>query len=147
MCVLIGKSKKIRKIKMGYNLSSPNSREVLPNHSRLDKLAILVDLMKELKINDLNQAIAKRDKEWSEHFKNTTNKVPDNLSPSEAVYAFAAWLTTKKEKTVFSGTDDATQAADLVKQFTDSQGFAEPREDFFSRIKPYPKDKEVNKPQ
>ena len=40
-----------------------------------------------------------------------------HLNPSEAVYGFAAWLTTRKEKTVMSAADDAAPIAKLVSQF------------------------------
>lgn len=39
-----------------------------------------------------------------------------HLNPSEAVYGFAAWLTTRKEKIVISAADDALIAS-LVSQF------------------------------
>ena len=39
------------------------------------------------------------------------------LNPSEAVYGFAAWLTTRNEKTVMSASDDAAPVATLVEQF------------------------------
>jgi len=42
------------------------------------------------------------------------------LNPSEAVYGFAAWLTTRKEKVVMSSSDDAAIVADLVKQFCEA---------------------------
>ena len=41
----------------------------------------------------------------------------DTLNPSEAVYGFAGWLTTRKEQTIMSASDDAAIVADLVKQF------------------------------
>jgi hypothetical protein len=39
------------------------------------------------------------------------------LNQSEAVYGFAAWLTTRKERTIMSASDDAAPIADAVKQF------------------------------
>lgn len=39
------------------------------------------------------------------------------LNPSEAVYGFAAWLTTRDKQTVMSASDDAAIIANLVKQF------------------------------
>ena len=41
----------------------------------------------------------------------------DYLNPSEAVYGFAAWLTTREEQTVMSASDDSAPIAELVKQF------------------------------
>lgn len=39
------------------------------------------------------------------------------LNASEAVYGFAAWLTTREEKTVLSATDDAAPICELVDRF------------------------------
>ena len=39
------------------------------------------------------------------------------LNQSEAVYGFAAWLTTREEKTVMSAYDDTASIVNLVKQF------------------------------
>ena len=39
------------------------------------------------------------------------------LNPSEAVYGFAAWLTTRKERTVMSHSDDSAIIASLVEKF------------------------------
>lgn len=41
----------------------------------------------------------------------------ETLNPSEAVYGFAAWLTSRDEKTIMSSKDDAAEVADLVSQF------------------------------
>lgn len=45
------------------------------------------------------------------------NEVKKQLNSSEAVYGFAAWLTTRKEKTVMSATDDTAPIAKLVDEF------------------------------
>ncbi len=47
------------------------------------------------------------------------------LNPSEAVYGFAAWLTTRSEKTIMSSADDAAPIADLVKQFCEANSLPE----------------------
>ena len=41
----------------------------------------------------------------------------DTLNPSEAIYGFAAWLTSRDEKTVMSASDDAAPIVELIKQF------------------------------
>ena len=41
----------------------------------------------------------------------------ETLNPAEAVYGFAAWLTTRPERTVMSAADDSAPIAELVKQF------------------------------
>jgi len=50
------------------------------------------------------------------------------LSPSEAVYGFAGWLTSGPKKVVMSKFDDAGIVADLVKQFCEQNNLGEPRE-------------------
>jgi|GEM_PF-2637564 len=58
--------------------------------------------------------------------------------PSVVLFAFMGWLTSRDERTVLSATDDAAPAADLVKQFCDHYGFAEPREGWHHMIKSLP---------
>ncbi len=64
----------------------------------------------------------------------------DQVSPSEAVFAFAAWLTCRGEAVTLGATHNAAPAAELVGAFNKSQGFAEPRHDYTNRLKPYPKE-------
>jgi hypothetical protein len=51
----------------------------------------------------------------------------DKLTASEAVYGFAAWLTTKVDRVTFSSSDDAAPAAELVGQFCKENGLEDPR--------------------
>lgn len=39
------------------------------------------------------------------------------LNPSEAVYGFVAWLTTRKEQTILSSSNDCAPVCDLIKKF------------------------------
>jgi len=50
------------------------------------------------------------------------------LSPSEALYGFAGWLTSREKQTVMSSRQDAGHVADLVKTFCDANGLPEPRD-------------------
>lgn len=50
------------------------------------------------------------------------------MSPSEAVYGFAGWLTGRKETTIMSSHDDAGCIASLVNEYCTAQGFEPPRE-------------------
>jgi hypothetical protein len=59
------------------------------------------------------------------------------VSPSEALYAFMGWLTTRNNPVTFSGSHDAGEAVNLIKQFTDSQGWGEPRDHWDKNIKSY----------
>ncbi len=52
----------------------------------------------------------------------------DTLNPSEAVYGFAAWLTTREEKTIMSSSDDAAPIANLVEEFCRANNLPEPSE-------------------
>jgi hypothetical protein len=63
------------------------------------------------------------------------------LSASEAVYGFAGWLTTRKEQSVFSATDDTAPAARLCGEFIAANSLPEPREGWEWKIE-HPKDSE-----
>ena len=52
---------------------------------------------------------------------------PKELTGSEAVYGFCAWLTCRKEQTVMSAKDDCGKIADLIKRFCDTNNLTEPR--------------------
>ena len=41
----------------------------------------------------------------------------DNISASEAIFGFAAWLTTRQEKTIMSSKDDAAPIVELINTF------------------------------
>lgn len=45
------------------------------------------------------------------------------LNQSEAVYGFAAWLTTRKEEIRFGASNDCAPIAALVKEFCEVNGF------------------------
>jgi len=50
------------------------------------------------------------------------------LSASEALYGFAWWLTTRKERTVMSSADDSAPIADLAARFCEINSLKEPRD-------------------
>ena len=52
------------------------------------------------------------------------------LSGSESLFGFCAWLTTNKEKTVMGAKNDCAPIADLVKQFCDTNKIADPRDNW-----------------
>ena len=58
----------------------------------------------------------------------------DEMTASEALFGFAAWLTTREEVTTFSSKHDAAPAADLVGEFVKVNGLAEPQEDWTDRL-------------
>ena len=61
------------------------------------------------------------------------------LSSSEAVFGFAAWLTTRKEQTVMSGTDDSAPIAGLIAEFCKANNLPAPRNDWAEHLT-HPKD-------
>lgn len=60
------------------------------------------------------------------------------VTPSEALYAFAGWLTSRQEVITMSEVHDAAPAADAVRDFCASQCWADPRPNYIENIKPYP---------
>lgn len=61
--------------------------------------------------------------------KNTKFKVskPTDMSASEAVFGFVAWLTSRSERITMSSKDEAGVACDLVVEFCKTNHLAEPR--------------------
>lgn len=58
----------------------------------------------------------------------------NQLSGSEAVYGFAAWLTTKNEPVVISAHKDAAYVCDLVSQFCEINNLDEPRSNWTNNL-------------
>jgi len=54
----------------------------------------------------------------------------DSLTGSEAVYGFAAWLTSRSEKTVMSSSDDCSIICELIDVFCKVNGLKNPRENY-----------------
>ena len=52
------------------------------------------------------------------------------LSGSEALFGFCAWLTCRKEKTIMSSKDNAAPIADLIKRFCNINNLTEPSDDW-----------------
>ncbi|MCP4401994.1 MAG: hypothetical protein GY801_32430 [bacterium] len=52
----------------------------------------------------------------------------DKLTASEAIFGFAAWLTCREEKTVFSSSDDAGIIAEKVAEFCKVNSLQDPKE-------------------
>jgi hypothetical protein len=62
---------------------------------------------------------------------------PLTVTPSEALYAFAGWLTTRPGSLVAGETHGAAEWADAVERFRLAQGWPEPRPNYADRIKRY----------
>ena len=54
----------------------------------------------------------------------------DILYPTEAVYGFCAWLTTRNTPMTFSATHDAAKAAELCDAFCRANHLGEPSKSF-----------------
>lgn len=54
--------------------------------------------------------------------------MPDKISASEALYAFAAWLTSLDKPVTFSGRHAAGMTAELVGEFCKANSLEEPRQ-------------------
>lgn len=63
---------------------------------------------------------------------------PNDWLPSEALFAFMGWLTSRHERVTFSASDDASPAVELVDRFCKRHGLANPRdsERWFDAIVP-----------
>ena len=64
-----------------------------------------------------------------QHCKNTKFKVKDldEMTGSEAVFGFCAWLTTRQENTIFGSSKNCTPIADRIKEFCETNNLVEPR--------------------
>lgn len=69
-------------------------------------------------------------------------EMADRLSPSEAVYAFAAWLTSRVETLRAGLAHDAAPMARLVEQFCRSQSLSPPRAGWTAFLNCYPREGE-----
>lgn len=57
------------------------------------------------------------------------------LSASEALFGFCAWLTTREEETMMGGSHDCGVIAELVKRFVDFNGLQDPKPGWDERFK------------
>lgn len=65
-----------------------------------------------------------------EYFTSKAEAIQEDLSGSEAVYGFAAWLTGRKESVTMSATHNAGSVAELVAKFCKTNKLSEPRENW-----------------
>ena len=72
----------------------------------------------------------------SSHCKNTKFEVNslEEMTGSEALFGFCAWLTTREEKTVMSANDDAANIVEKIKMFCDANKLTEARDDYTDRL-------------
>ncbi len=58
----------------------------------------------------------------------------EEMSASEAVFGFIAWLTARPEEVVLSADHDAVEAANLGDKFCKVNSLVEPREGWTARL-------------
>ncbi len=63
-----------------------------------------------------------------------TRNMDNEMTGSEAVYGFMAWLTTREAEETFSAHHDAAPAAELVAEFCKVNNLTEPRDDWTDRL-------------
>lgn len=81
----------------------------------------------------------------SDHHPNCIKYVPPKpLNASEAVYGFAAWLTTRPEKTVLSSVDDSAIVAQLVDLFCKTNNLPDVSEDWPDNLRHPPAPPEID---
>jgi hypothetical protein len=56
------------------------------------------------------------------------------LSGSEALYGFCAWLTTQKEKTVMSSSDDCASIVQKIDVFIKANKLSDPNEKYHEKL-------------
>ena len=59
----------------------------------------------------------------------------EELSGSEALFGFAGWLTTRKEKTIMSATTECGSICDLIMSFCGVNKLKEPRKYWHKELK------------
>ena len=65
-------------------------------------------------------------------------KTTEELSASEALFGFCAWLTTQKAKTVMSSSDECSVICNRIKTFCKVNNLTDPREHWTDLCKPGP---------
>jgi hypothetical protein len=66
----------------------------------------------------------------------------DKLSPSEALFAFGGWLSSKEEVITIGATSDCAVLAEKINEFCEANDLEEPRQDWENNIV-YPSGKEI----
>ena len=57
------------------------------------------------------------------------------LSPSEAIYGFVAWLTTRDKIVTLSKRHDCDMMPDLIELFCEINGLEKPADDWYKKLK------------
>jgi hypothetical protein len=54
----------------------------------------------------------------------------ENMKATDALFGFAAWLTTREEVVAFGGSESAAPAAELVGKFVEANDLGEPSPEY-----------------
>lgn len=81
----------------------------------------------------------------SENITFTAQEKRNELTASEALFGFSAWLSTRQEKTVFSSSSNCAPIAELIKDFLNSNQLSEPRKGW-ENLLVHPKAKAIVRP-
>ncbi len=135
-----GLLKEIEEEKQRYYVvvEAVKSNETFPHQifenlsGRTDRLTMLqwcVDTIEMLEsqvdhLADKVKDLSKVEEEYREYI--NKDPVKRTLSASEALYGFASWLTSRKERVVLSSKDNATSIANLVEQYCKANDLKEP---------------------
>lgn len=58
----------------------------------------------------------------------------EELTGSEAIFGFCGWLTTRKDRTVMSGKDDASAVVKKISKFIDANKLKAPRDHWEKKL-------------
>ena len=61
-------------------------------------------------------------------------KKKEEMTASEAVYGFVAWLSCRKDKTTISSKHDCAPLAELIDKFCKTNKLTEPRDNWQERL-------------
>jgi hypothetical protein len=70
---------------------------------------------------------------------NDLHKAASSLTPSEAIYGFAAWLTCREGSLLVGSSHDAAPMAGLCAAFCEANNLGKPRDDYHHGLK-HPKE-------
>lgn len=59
----------------------------------------------------------------------------NEMTASEALFGFCGWLTSRKERTILSSGDNASDIVQLLEKFITTNKLTEPRDDWTVRLK------------
>lgn len=74
------------------------------------------------------------------------NSAIEPLTPSEALYAFSGWLSSRGERTTFSAQHSASPIAERIKEFCELYNLEDPTNGWERKLKQNPREKKQLQP-